>query len=122
MYQYGGQFSDSPPVSPPESNVFAYDIGGGEWSIVETGGDTVGRTAEGSWTFVEGLGQGGENTGFCKYKKPSLSEHKRGLELIMMVFVSKSLCDRFLGSSRFPRELSKKLQYCPHTKLNWENR
>jgi len=78
LYQYGGQFSDSPPVSPPESNVFAYDIGGGEWSIVETGGDTVGRTAEGSWTFVEGLGQGGENTGFCKYKKTfSLGKQER---------------------------------------------
>ncbi|GAA5825789.1 hypothetical protein JCM5353_001428 [Sporobolomyces roseus] len=64
LYQYGGQFSDSPPVAPPASNVFAYDIEGKEWSVVETGGDQVGRTAEGSTTFVPGLGENGENVGF----------------------------------------------------------
>lgn len=66
LYQYGGQFSDSPPVAPSASNVFAYDIEGKEWSVVETGGDQVGRTAEGSTTFVPGLGENGENVGFCK--------------------------------------------------------
>ena len=102
MYQYGGQFSDSPPVSPPESNVFAYDIGGGEWSIVETGGDTVGRTAEGSWTFVEGLGQGGENTGFCE-STLCLEREERGEVLMRFLMLGEG---RFLGSSRFPREPS----------------
>ncbi|GAA5836726.1 hypothetical protein JCM3766R1_007002 [Sporobolomyces carnicolor] len=65
LYQYGGQFSDSPVVpSVPAQEVFAYDIEQGEWSTVETNGEVVGRTAEGSATIVPGLGQGGDNVGF----------------------------------------------------------
>ena len=65
LYQYGGQFSDSPVVpSVPAQEVFAYDIEQGEWSTVETNGEVVGRTAEGSATIVPGLGQGGDSVGF----------------------------------------------------------
>ncbi|GAA5898705.1 uncharacterized protein JCM6883_003397 [Sporobolomyces salmoneus] len=65
LYQYGGQFSDSPVVpSVPAQQVFAYEIEKGEWSTVETTGDNVGRTAEGSATIVPGLGTDGDNVGF----------------------------------------------------------
>ncbi|GAA5869395.1 hypothetical protein JCM16303_000454 [Sporobolomyces ruberrimus] len=65
LYQYGGQFSDSPAVpSVPAEEVFAYEIEKGEWSVVGTNGDDVGRTAEGSATIVPGLGEGGDNVGY----------------------------------------------------------
>ncbi|GAA5936076.1 uncharacterized protein JCM15063_002700 [Sporobolomyces koalae] len=65
LYQYGGQFSDSPAVpSVPAQNVVAYDIERASWSTIATTGDTVGRTAEGSTTYVPGLGENGENVGF----------------------------------------------------------
>lgn len=66
LYQYGGQFSDSPDVPPPEQNVFAYDIRAGSWRIVETKGDTVTRPAEGLVGIAPGLGAGGENVGYCE--------------------------------------------------------
>ena len=71
LYQYGGQFQDNPDVPPPESRVFAYDIGAGSWSVVETKGDAVGRPAEGLVGIAPGVGQGGENVGYCQSQRPS---------------------------------------------------
>ncbi|GAA5946615.1 hypothetical protein JCM3765_000319 [Sporobolomyces pararoseus] len=65
LYQYGGQFSDSPVVpSVPAQQIFAYEIEKGEWSTIETKGDVVGRTAEGSAAIVPGSGEGGDNVGY----------------------------------------------------------
>ncbi|GAA5880857.1 hypothetical protein JCM1840_003301 [Sporobolomyces johnsonii] len=64
LYQYGGQFSDSPTVPPPAENVFAYDIPSNSWSIVQTSGDRVGRVAEGCPTIVPSQGTDGDNVGY----------------------------------------------------------
>ncbi|CEQ41658.1 SPOSA6832_03417 [Sporobolomyces salmonicolor] len=64
LYQYGGQFSDSPTVPPPAENVFAYDIPSNSWSVVQTNGVRVGRVAEGCPAIVPAQGTDGDNVGY----------------------------------------------------------
>ncbi|GAA6039319.1 hypothetical protein JCM8097_003264 [Rhodosporidiobolus ruineniae] len=66
LYQYGGSYSDSPSVPPPEQRTFQYDIQGGAWSVVDADGD-IGNVAEGQPALVPGMGTNGENVGFYSH-------------------------------------------------------
>lgn len=60
LYQYGGQFSDSPYVTPGSSGVVEYDIGSGSWSNATTqNGYDIVRVSEGATAVSPGLGTGG---------------------------------------------------------------
>lgn len=65
LFQYGGQFSDSPAVPPPAQTVWQYTISTGSWDQVETTGDTVTRPAEGSAAIVPNQGTG-DNMAYCE--------------------------------------------------------
>lgn len=67
LYQWGGQFQDTPTVPPPEARTFVYDIPSNEWSVVQTNGDQVGNAAEGQPAIVPGLGANGDNLAFCAF-------------------------------------------------------
>ncbi|KAI5477155.1 Kelch-type beta propeller domain containing protein [Pseudohyphozyma bogoriensis] len=64
LYQYGGEFSDSPSVSPPVNEIYAYTIASGTWDVVETTGDTILRAAEGSTAVAPLIGTNGENMAY----------------------------------------------------------
>jgi len=63
LYQFGGEFSDTPPVSPSTQLMWKYDINKGIWSSTETSGDVITRPAEGATCVVPGLGTNREGLG-----------------------------------------------------------
>src|SRR5579859_1710018 len=65
LYQYAGEFSDSPPVSPSTGFMWRYDIFGKNWSSISTRGDTITRPAEGATCFIPN--QGTQNNGMGIY-------------------------------------------------------
>lgn len=54
---YGGEFSDSPNVSPPAQATWSYKIATKSWSIISTTGPAVSNVAEGSTTVVSNPGK-----------------------------------------------------------------
>lgn len=65
LFQYAGQFSDTPAVAPPAQAVWQYTIGTGTWEEVQTLGDEVTRPAEGSAAIVPNQGTG-DNMAYCE--------------------------------------------------------
>ncbi|KAL8280709.1 hypothetical protein RQP46_007032 [Phenoliferia psychrophenolica] len=63
LYQYGGEFSDTPDVAPPVQAIWRYSIQNKTWGIVPTTGDTITRAAEGS-TAVVPSGGTSDNMGY----------------------------------------------------------
>jgi hypothetical protein len=56
LYQFGGEFSDTPPASPTTQLMWKYDIAAASWSSISTGGDQVTRPAEGATCVIPGQG------------------------------------------------------------------
>jgi hypothetical protein len=65
LYQFAGEFSDTPTTSPTTQLMWKYDIGAGSWSSISTGGDSVTRPAEGATCIVPN--QGTNNNGLGVY-------------------------------------------------------
>jgi hypothetical protein len=63
LYQFGGEFSDTPPVSPTTQLMWRYNITAGSWLSIPTGGDQVMRPAEGATCVVPGQGTNGNGLG-----------------------------------------------------------
>lgn len=64
LYQYFGQFSDSPPVNPTPNRLWRYDILERDWSPVNVTGDPIQRVAEGAGALVPNVGTNGEPVSF----------------------------------------------------------
>lgn len=56
LYQYNGQFSDTPPQDPTAHQLWQYTIGDNRWSTVDTQGSTPLRVAEGAGALVPNVG------------------------------------------------------------------
>ena len=64
LYQYNGQFSDTPPVDPTTHQTWEFDIKSGDWSTVSTTGANPARVAEGAGALVPGAGTNGQPKAF----------------------------------------------------------
>ena len=65
LYSYGGEFSDTPSVTPVSSPVYAYNVPSKKWSAVTNlKGDAIQRSAEGATAFAPGLGSNGDALAF----------------------------------------------------------
>jgi hypothetical protein len=60
LYLLGGQFSDTPVVTPAANDVWRYDVSARSWSAASTTGQAVRRSAEGSPAVLAGHGANGE--------------------------------------------------------------
>lgn len=60
LYLIGGQTSDTPVVTPPETAIWRFDVGRGSWSSPSTSGQTLRRAAEGAAAIVAGAGSDGQ--------------------------------------------------------------
>lgn len=61
LYQYFGQFSDTPPTDPTPNRLWQYSIPQRQWSTVNyTGDDGIERVAEGAAALAPQLGTNGE--------------------------------------------------------------
>lgn len=60
VYQYFGQFSDTPAVNPTPNLLWRYSIPRRNWEIVNITGDTINRVAEGASASVPNVGTNGE--------------------------------------------------------------
>lgn len=60
LYQYFGQFSDTPPEDPTSNRLWQYSIPERVWSPVDVTGDPMNRVAEGASALVPSVGTNGE--------------------------------------------------------------
>ncbi|KAF3904271.1 hypothetical protein AA313_de0206200 [Arthrobotrys entomopaga] len=59
LYLYGGQFSDTPPVSPTAFQLWKYSLKDSTWSVPDTtNGDSIQRAAEGAGVSIPNRGKG----------------------------------------------------------------
>lgn len=60
LYQFFGQFSDTPPADPDQNSLWRFDIASNGWSTVQTTGiNDIHRVAEGASTVVPDVGTNG---------------------------------------------------------------
>lgn len=64
LYQYFGQFSDTPPADPTANELWQYSIHDHQWSTVQTTGDNIDRVAEGAGALAPSVGTNGEPVAF----------------------------------------------------------
>lgn len=64
LYQYFGQFSDTPPTDPTPNRLWEYNILEREWSPANTTGDAIERVAEGAAASAPNVGTNGEPMAF----------------------------------------------------------
>ncbi|BGP26831.1 hypothetical protein JCM10295v2_005792 [Rhodotorula toruloides] len=100
LYQWGGQFQDTPSVPPPEARTFVYDIPSNQWSVVQTQGDQVGYAAEGQPAIVPGLGANGDNLAFYSYGHQDDHTTQGWSNQIARIYLS-SMIQFDLGSQTF---------------------
>jgi len=62
LYQFAGEFSDSPPTPPTTELTWKYDLTAKSWASIPTGGDSVTRPAEGADCIAAG-GTNGQGLG-----------------------------------------------------------
>jgi hypothetical protein len=60
LYQYFGEFSDTPAVNPTPNRLWRYSIPDRDWEVVNTTGDTIMRVAEGASASAANVGTDGE--------------------------------------------------------------
>ncbi|EPS44809.1 hypothetical protein H072_1146 [Dactylellina haptotyla CBS 200.50] len=61
LYLYGGQYSDSPPATPDDFQLWKYSVSDGSWSVPDAtiqGGGEIKRAAEGAGVSVPNRGKG----------------------------------------------------------------
>lgn len=61
LYLYGGQYSDTPPNTPDEFELWQYSVDDSKWSVPETrvqGGGKIERAAEGAGVSIPSRGKG----------------------------------------------------------------
>jgi hypothetical protein len=63
LYQFAGEFSDTPSTSPTTQLLWKYDISGKSWSSISASGDSVTRPAEGADCIIDGQGTNSKGLG-----------------------------------------------------------